>query len=343
MRILAVQLNQPGDAILTTPALRWLMEQGHEVHTLLQPIGAELLQAMPGLASVEALPRGSVQLMRDFRRTIRYRRIGFDWTIVFSKCSDRPALWAALSGAKRRSGLRSRDNARLGRLGLITDWQTPCARHVHTCRQHLFLAGAPDEAADRLKLEYHVPELEREWALGWMRQRGLTEGSYLFLHAAARWPSKYWPLANLAQFIQSARTTLKVPVLVTSGRDSFEVDFTRELIAQAPGDFQELGTLTVNQLGGLLRNAAGFVGVDSMPMHLAAALGKPGIALFGPTDEKVWGPWHSRLTVLRNDCRCLRERKRRCPAGPVSQCLADLSADAVLENLVRIFKTTPTS
>jgi heptosyltransferase III len=341
MRILAIQLNQPGDAILTTPALRWLMDQGHEVHALLQPLGAELLRAMPGLASVEALPRGSIQLMRDMRRAIRYRRIGFDWTIVFSQCSDRPALWAALSGAKRRTGVRSIHNAHLGHIGFINDLQRNfrgCV--VHTSKRHLSLAGAPEDAADHLKLEYHPPEPERIWAGDWMRQRGLTPGRYLLLHAAARWPSKYWPMANLAQFIRGARQALNLPLLVTAGRDSFEVDFTRKLIAQAPCDFHELGTLTVNQLGALLQNAAGFVGVDSMPMHLAAALWKPGIALFGPTDEKVWGPWHSRLTVLRNDCRCLRERTRSCPTGPVSQCLADISAETVLEKLVQIFKNS---
>ena len=121
-------------------------------------------------------------------------------------------------------------------------------------------------------------------------------------------------------------------MLVTSGRDAFEVGFTLKLIAQAPPDYRELGTLTVNQLGALLQNAAGFLGVDSMPMHLAAALGKPGIALFGPTDEKVWGPWHSNLTVLRTDCRCLH-RTRSCPQGPESQCLVDLSAEVAIEKL----------
>ncbi len=143
-------------------------------------------------------------------------------------------------------------------------------------------------------------------------------------------------MANLAQFIRGARKSLNLPLLVTSGRDPFEVDFTRELIAQSPPDFHEIGTLTVNQLGALLQNAAGFVGVDSMPMHLAAALGKPGVALFGPTPENIWGPWHSRLTVLRNECRCLREKQRSCPEGPESQCLADLSAETVLENLAQI-------
>jgi heptosyltransferase-3 len=339
MRILAIQLNQPGDAILTTPALRWLMAQGHEVHALLQPLGAELLQAMPGLGSVEALPRGSIQLTRDFRRAARYRRTGFDWAIVFSKCSDRPALWAMLSGAKKRTGLRAASNAHLGRLRLINDWQCS-ASYVHTCEHHLFLAGAPDDAAQRMKLEYHPPASDREWASAWMRQRGLAESGYLLIHAASRWPSKYWPLANLAEFIRGARKMPGLPVLVTSGRDPFEIQFTRELVAAAPPDFHELGTLSVNQLGALLQNAAAFVGVDSMPMHLAAALGKPGIALFGPTDEKIWGPWHSPLVVLRHDCRCLRERKRSCPAGPESRCLTKLPASAVLEQLRQIRQTS---
>jgi heptosyltransferase-3 len=341
MRILAIQLNQPGDAILTTPALRWLMEQGHEVHVLLQPLGAQLLSAMPGLASAEALPRGSIQLMRDIRRTLHYRRNGFDWTIVFSKCSDRPALWALLSGAKKRTGLRSGHTAHLERLGVINDWPEGYDHYNHTAEHHLFLAGAPDEVAGGQKLEYHPPEADRAWAADWMRQRGLSEGGYLLIQAAARWPSKYWPMANLASFIAKARKTIDLPVLVTGGRDSFEINFTRELIAQSPPDYHELGTLTVNQLGALLQNSAAFVGVDSMPMHLAAALGKPGIALFGPTDEKIWGPWHSRLMVLRNDCRCLRESTRSCPKGPESRCMIDLSADTVLEKLVEILKKSP--
>jgi len=308
------------------------------VHALLQPLGAELFQAMPGLASVEALPRGSIQIVRDIRRAIRYRRAGFDWAIIFSQCSDRPALWAALSGARRRTGIRSVHNGHLGRIGFINDWEWDANRFPHTSENHLHLAGARENDGDQLKLEYHPPEAEKAWAGEWMRQRGLAEGGYLLLHAAARWPSKYWPMANLAQFIRGARKSLNLPLLITSARDAFEVGFTRELIAQAPCDYNELGTLSVNQFGALMQNAAGFVGVDSMPMHVAAALGKPGVALFGPTDEKVWGPWHSRLTVLRNDCRCLREKKRSCPSGVTSQCMADISAESVLEKLAQILK-----
>jgi heptosyltransferase-3 len=338
MRILAIQLNQPGDALLTTPALRWLMNQGHGVHALLQPLGAQLLEAMPGLVSAEPLPRDSFQIGRDFRRFLHYRRTGFDWAIVFSKCSDRPALWAALSGAKKRSGLRTFKNAHLGRVGFINDWREHYPMRMHTTRHHLFMAGAPDDAADKLALEYHPPEADRAWSQAWMRERNLAKNGYLLLHAAARWPSKYWPMANLVEFVQKAKQTLNLPLLVTAGRDAFEVEFTRDLLKQAPADHSEIGTLSVNQLGALIQNAAGFVGVDSMPMHLAAALGTPGVALFGPTDELTWGPWHSRLTVMRNDCICLNEGRRSCPTGPFSRCLGELSADMVLAKLAEILK-----
>jgi heptosyltransferase-3 len=336
MRILAIQLNQPGDAILTTPALRWLMNQGHEVHGLLQPAGAQLLQAMPGLASVDALARGSIQVVRDFRRTMRLRRLRFDWAIVFSKSSDRPALWAALSGAAKRTGLDSGRGTHLGRIGLINDWVKNHALGLPIAEHHLALAGAPPGASYRLSLEYHPPESEREWAREWMHERNLAGGRYLLLHATARWPSKYWPMTNLIEFIRGVKEKLKMPVVVTSGRESFEVGFMRELIECAPCDYHEIGTLTVNQLGALIENAAGFVGVDSMPMHLAAALSKPGVALFGPTDEKMWGPWHSKLAVLRRDCRCLREHARSCPKGPASLCMAELPAELVLEKLAQI-------
>jgi ADP-heptose:LPS heptosyltransferase len=72
----------------------------------------------------------------------------------------------------------------------------------------------------------------------------------------------------------------------------------------------------------------------------AAALGKPGVALFGPTDETIWGPWHSQLAVLRGDSVCLREASRSCPTGPESRCMAGLTAAMVLEKLSEVLKVS---
>ena len=144
--------------------------------------------------------------MRDIRRAIRYRRLGFDQALIFSKCSDRPALWAALSGAKKRIGIVTPNGKHLKRFGLINEWRHMPVEYAHSAQQHLHLAGAPDEVALRAKLEYHPPEADRAWALDWMQNSAdSTAAGYLHLHAPSRWPSKYWPLANLVAFVQSAR------------------------------------------------------------------------------------------------------------------------------------------
>ncbi|MDD5262143.1 MAG: glycosyltransferase family 9 protein [Methylacidiphilales bacterium] len=335
MRILAIQLNQPGDAVLTTPALRWLMQQGHEVHLLAQPLGTALLSNMPGLASVEALPRGSINVLQDIRRAFRYRRIGFDQAIIFSQCSERPALWAWLSGARERRAWESLKAKRYGYWGWINQRRHGDPDAVHIVEQHLCLAGADFREARNFQLEYQPPVADREWATGWLQQQGLRGRDYLLFHVAARWPSKYWPAANVIEFIKSCHSRLGLPVVLTTGGDPLETDFAREIIASAKPDFHHIGTLQINQLGALIQQAALFTGVDTMPMHLAAALKIPGVAIFGPTDDAIWGPWQSNLAVLRKDCRCLKQERRSCGKGFVSECLASVSAGEVLDTAAK--------
>ncbi|PAW78022.1 MAG: hypothetical protein B9S32_09045 [Verrucomicrobia bacterium Tous-C9LFEB] len=96
MKILAIQLNRPGDAILTTPAFRWWINMGYEVHALVQPISAQLLNTMPGLSSIHSLERQKLQIGREIRRWRQFPTIGFDWSVVFSHSSERPSPWAFL-------------------------------------------------------------------------------------------------------------------------------------------------------------------------------------------------------------------------------------------------------
>jgi len=330
MRILAIQLNQPGDAVLTTPALRWLMQEGHEVHLLAQPLGATLLANMPGLASAESLTRGSIQIIPDLRRALRYRGIGFDRAIVFSQCSERPALWAWLSGAAERRAWESTQARRHSQWGWINQRMESHPHARHMVEQHLHLAGADFHQAGNFPLEYHPPDNDRDWASAWLKKQGLRGRDYILFHIAARWPSKYWPATNVIDFINSCRPRLGLPVMVTTGRDALETGFAREVMTAARPDFHHCGTLHINQLGALIQQSALFVGVDTMPMHLAAACQTPGVAIFGPTDESIWGPWQSQLTVVRSDCRCLTQGHRSCGRGFVSECLTAISADAVL-------------
>ena len=74
-----------------------------------------------------------------------------------------------------------------------------------------------------------------------------------------------------------------------------------------------------------------FVGVDSAPMHIAAAVGTPAVALFGPSDEVEWSPWGTAHRVVASpEFPCRPCRNDGCGGGKVSECLTTLPVDRVM-------------
>lgn len=119
----------------------------------------------------------------------------------------------------------------------------------------------------------------------------LPEGRFVLASPFAGWTSKQWPLEHYALLARRVRHELGAP-LVLNGAPGQET-----VLSQVPG-----AEVHISSVAGLIdatRRAAAVLGVDSGPMHLAAALGKPGVALFGPTDPARNGPYSSRFTVLR--------------------------------------------
>ncbi|HYR34474.1 MAG TPA: glycosyltransferase family 9 protein, partial [Burkholderiales bacterium] len=86
---------------------------------------------------------------------------------------------------------------------------------------------------------------------------------------------------------------------------------------------------SLKELGALTARARLFIGVDSMPMHLAAAMGTPTVALFGPSSENVWGPWNVDRRVVTSTHSCRPCGIDGCGGGKVSECLTLLPVDAV--------------
>ncbi len=95
------------------------------------------------------------------------------------------------------------------------------------------------------------------------------------------------------------------------------------------------GQLSLKQLAALSSRARLFVGVDSAPMHIAAAMNTPTVGIFGPSGDREWGPWdnastnrHRVVASLTHDCRpCGRAG---CNDSKISECLTNLSVAQVL-------------
>ena len=89
------------------------------------------------------------------------------------------------------------------------------------------------------------------------------------------------------------------------------------------------GQLSLKELGALTARARLFIGVDSMPMHLAAAMGTPTLALFGPSSEDQWGPWNVEQRVVTSTHSCRPCGVDGCGGSKLSECLTFLPVDAV--------------
>jgi heptosyltransferase-1 len=158
----------------------------------------------------------------------------------------------------------------------------------------------------------------------------LPNGEFVFASPFAGWASKQWPLANYGRLAQELRAEgLQLVVNVPPG-------FREKLAPMAELRIHESG------LPGLIdgtRRATAIVGVDSGPMHLAAALGKPGVAIFGPTDPLRNGPFHSRLTVLRTENACTTYRR----GEEIDASMSAITVKQVKEALLRSIRSARVS
>jgi heptosyltransferase III len=121
-------------------------------------------------------------------------------------------------------------------------------------------------------------------------------------------------------------------VLLTAAPNASEMAMIEGIQAQlAQPAFSLAGKLSLKQLAALTARAKLFVGVDSAPMHIAAAMRTPVVALFGPSGEKHWGPWTAKHRVVANNgYSCRPCGIDGCGGSKVADCLVTLPVEAVL-------------
>ena len=101
------------------------------------------------------------------------------------------------------------------------------------------------------------------------------------------------------------------------------------------------GQLTMSELGALTAQARAFAGVDSAPMHIAAAMQVPVVALFGPSGEIEWGPWRVAHRIVASSAHPYRPCGiDGCGGGKLSECLSTLPLERVYGALREILGET---
>ncbi|MDR1921061.1 MAG: glycosyltransferase family 9 protein [Candidatus Adiutrix sp.] len=324
-KALVISIKHLGDVVTTTCVLPLLRENwpGLEIHYLVNPEAAPLVAAHPLAAKVFTTGRRE-GAAAAFKLARALRREKYDLALDYSE-SDRGAFWGLVSGAGLRVGYRSKPAhlfRNLSHTHLLPDRSRAFGRHISACHsQALAALGRPAARAPLPRLYYtEAGRNEARELLG----RHQVEGLYAAAHFTAHDAVRLWPAESCAEAANWLAARVG-PVFVVSGRNAGERDFVASILAQSRGRVIDPGPLSLDTLMALLDGAALFMGLDSVVGHMAGALGRPVVSIFGPASEVHWAPRGPRVRVAHSGRPCRPCVTGGCLGHYRSACLRDLS------------------
>jgi heptosyltransferase-3 len=350
-RALVIKLRHHGDVLLTTPVFATLSAHGVEADALVYDDTASMLSFNPDVSAIHCIGRqwrtlpASTKLSyyRSLYRSLADRayecivHLTDHWHGAWLARLLAPRI--AVAPAVARSGPLA---GRLWQRSFSCCYPVLGGNRRHTVEIHLDalrrIGIAPSSASKALRF---VPGDAAEAMIGeTLARHGIERGRYIAIHPTSRWLFKTWSLAGMAQLIDML-TARGEQVVLSAAPTPDERAWIAALSSRLTRPVVDLcGQLDLKQLGALIGGARAFVGVDSVPMHLAAALGIPTVALFGPSGDIEWGPWQVPHRVVTTAYSCRPCGQDGCGGSKVSDCLMAISAPQVLAALDSLLRDT---
>jgi heptosyltransferase-2 len=289
---------------------------------------ADVFRGNPAADLVTEYVRGDVPRSMVAARRMR-PRVGFDVCFVMPP-SFAAALIALSSGARRRVGYRFE-----GRSFLLTD-SLPTSRY-RTGHLSAAYLGLLEHVTGIREADLPLPAVTPP--AGWRETaHGLTgERDYIVLAPGATYgSSKVWPIDRFGSLARRLADQTGWTIVVVGAAGERSVG--SRILAEAGIAGENLaGATTLGELISILRGARITIGNDSGPVHLAAALGRPTVAVFGPTSIEWTAPRGVAVRIVRGEAACSPCFKRECPAGTL-ECLLMVDVDEVYHAAARLIE-----
>jgi 3-deoxy-D-manno-octulosonic-acid transferase/heptosyltransferase-1 len=348
LNILIVKLSAIGDVIHTMPALVALRRHYPQAHIswLVEEAGAELLQGHTALDRLIIWRRGEFQ--SDCRR-LRWARAARTLGSVLGQVRDRrydlvidfqalmkSGMWVFAARGKRKVGFGPGMEHSEGSYVFLNERVPALSMEVHALDRGLALLeqiGVP-----RASIEYQVPhDAEADAAVAsFLSENGISaDADLVLIHPMARWRTKLWTSRGFADLADALQADGLHVVFSGGHGDASAIDAIAALMKSRCRRFDGRGGL--RDLAALCRRARVVVSTDTGPMHLAAAVGTPVVALFGPTAPNRTGPYGHQHEVIQSGVQCSPCFKRRCRSQVVEEfgCMKRIEVDQVHEAVTR--------
>jgi lipopolysaccharide heptosyltransferase II len=331
LKILILKPSSLGDVIQALPVLRLLKRHWPmaEIYWWIDAGLAPLLEGDPDLA-------GSVRFERKrwgnprhwpemWRSILSLRRAHFD-LVIDLQCLARSAAFGWLASGHTLIGL---DEIREGSRGFYDVAIPRTSFHMHAVDWYLSVLPALGVPTQR----------SYEWLPGRpavaqaIRDQWPGGGRWIALQPGARWLNKRWPVSHFAELVRRlAQSDPEVRFVILGDRGDQPLG---ELISSRAAErcLNLCGRTSLPEMIEWVRRCDAMVTNDTGPMHAAAALGKPLIALFGPTEPCRTGPYGQLDKVIRQQLPCAPCLKSRCHFDKPEECLRAISPAQVFARM----------
>lgn len=326
-KILFIKPSSLGDIVHAMPVLAVLRRRfpRSRIAWLVKRQWAELVERMEGVDRVWPIGSGIAGWLSEVPR-LRAER--FDLAVDLQGLF-RSAAMATLAGCSERIGF---ENGREGSPLFYTRRVAVPAPDMHAVDRYLLVAQALGAATPPSpEFRFFISARDREQVAVTLAQAGVQAGArWIAMNVSARWPTKHWPAASFAEAADHIQKEGLGPVVLFGGpEDRADAQAVKALMSTAPADVTGLTPLGV--LPALLQSASALVTNDSGPMHVAAAVGTPVVALFGPTSPIRTGPYGKPHRVLTHPVSCSPCFSRTCRNRIDRECLAAIEPARVVE------------
>jgi heptosyltransferase-2 len=334
-KILVMRYRFIGDTVLTVPFLRNLRLAcpSARIDLMIEPFSGQVIEGCPYVDRVipfefktihrysSVSQRGKLAGYIHYWKLIRQNQ--YDAVFVLKR-SLSSALLAAAAGVPRRIGFATE-----GRGVFLTD-RVAYRHDQHEVDNFLDCLRSINIPVHSSALELWPSPESNQKALTFFRNAGWGERDLkIVIHAAASLPAKQWPLDRFASVMKTLRERYKARFIYTGAER--DAGLYREIEKQGPFDGLNLcGMMNLRENISVYGAADLFFGVDSGPMHMAAATGIPIVALFGPTDERKWGPWGEGHTVITKRLSCYPCKPHKCADN---QCMKRITVEESIQAL----------
>jgi len=345
-KTLIIQIDSIGDVLMTTPAVKKFHQvyPGSKLDVITLPHTKVLLEGNINVNRIYSCDkkfwRKIFYKLGDFKMSAaaikKIRNEKYDLCIDFVGTFE-SSLLALLSGSAKVQG-----PLREMRYGIFTAntrnfYDSPIrVDQKHISKKCLQISGLLGE--EDIKEEVFIPQSQNKAAEHFLQKNGLSGTNFIIIHPGAKWPPKRWPESSFAQIINKLYSEKGIRAVVVGHSQEKEM---LEKIKKESGECESVFAcdLGLIKLAAVIKKAKVFIGNDSGPAHIAAAVGTRAILLFGPTAPERGAPLADSNVIFYKKALCspciVYYRRNECQKG-TNECLKTIEPDKVFAEVMRI-------